>query len=75
MKHSYAADCTCPRCSRERDRRERQRGTQPPRPLRTDRGVSQRQRRAERAFAQWATDDNGPGDYEVNGPDRTYGDY
>jgi hypothetical protein len=78
MKHPYDVSCQCARCARERARRNAQ-GTQ----TRAVQGLHRamdvsarrqarwaRETRRERARAEWAINDDGPGDYEMNGPDQ-----
>jgi hypothetical protein len=82
MKHSYQATCECARCAKEKARRQTQANTPHPAGCTCDRCYQamrqQSRKRAkyariakrERAYADWAMNDDGPGDYEINGPDR-----
>jgi hypothetical protein len=69
MKHPYQPACACARCVKERARRAAQADADPRRHYAAAADRS-RQARRDRRFATWAAEDDGPGEYEINGPDR-----
>lgn len=82
MKHSFDKTCQCARCEKEGRRRAEQASTPhvsycscPQCYASTRRQTRQAARYAriakrERAYENWATNDDGPGDYDANGPNE-----